>query len=88
MTRCCRVAAICSGDKAMAGGGVDAPGDGGVSGAVVETGPASEVLADVTGAVRSGGVVIGAVVTVGSGSDGVGGDEDMIETELPDTKLL
>ena len=30
----------------------------------------------------------GAVVTVGSGSDGVGGDEDMIGTELPDTKLL
>ena len=30
----------------------------------------------------------GAVVTVGSGSDWVGGDEDMIGTELPDTKLL
>ena len=29
----------------------------------------------------------GAVVTVGSGSDGVDGGEDMIETELP-TKLL
>ena len=30
----------------------------------------------------------GAVVTVGSGSDGMGGGEDMIGTELPDTKVL
>ena len=30
----------------------------------------------------------GAVVMVGSGSDGVGGGEDMIETELADTKWL
>ena len=30
----------------------------------------------------------GAVVTVGSGSDGMGGGEDMIATELPDTKLV
>ena len=30
----------------------------------------------------------GTVVPVGSGSDGVGDGEDMIETELPDTKLV
>ena len=30
----------------------------------------------------------GAVVMVGSGSDGMGGGEDMIGTELPDTKVL
>ena len=30
----------------------------------------------------------GAVVTIGSGSDGMGGGKDMIETELPDTKVL
>lgn len=30
----------------------------------------------------------GVVVTVGSGSDGMGGAEDMIRTELPDTKVL
>ena len=29
-----------------------------------------------------------AVVTVSSGSDGMGGGEDMIGTELPDTKVL
>ena len=30
----------------------------------------------------------GTVVTVGSGSNGMGGGEDMIGTELPDTKVL
>ena len=30
----------------------------------------------------------GAVVMAGSGSDGMGGGEDMIGTELPDTKVL
>ena len=30
----------------------------------------------------------GVVVTVDSGSDGMGGGEDMIGTELPDTKVL
>jgi hypothetical protein len=86
VTRCCRVAAICSGDKARAGGGVDAPGDSGANGAVVETGPASEVPANVTGAVRSGADVIGAEVTLGSVGDG--GGSDMIGTRSLDTKLV
>ena len=40
---------------------------------------------EISGAVEKAS---GVVVTVGSGSDGMGGAEDMIGTELPDTKVL
>ena len=51
---------------------------------------ASEVATSNTDGEGSGEVekASGAVVTVGSGSDGMGGGEDMIGTELPDTKVL
>ena len=61
------MAASCSGDKAASGGGGDAPGDAGAGGAEEETGHASEVPADVVGAVMLGAVVMGAVVPTGSG---------------------
>lgn len=81
------MAAICSDERGTAGGGADEPGSGSAIGAEVEIGPASEVPADVPGAVRIGAVVNGAVAPL-VGSGGGGGGSDMTATRSLDTKLV
>ena len=78
----------CSGVKTTAGGAVE-EGIWLVEATAVESSGADGESSDADGKI-SGAVVMGsdAVVEVGSGRDGLGGSEDMIEPKLSDTKLL
>ena len=76
-----------SGVKTAVVGAAEVTGAGGGGKPAVVTRPGSVgVPAVVVGAVDIGAVVIGAVVTVGSGGEGV--EDDMIEPESLDTKLV